>query len=300
MQGGTITTTGTIDSDVSHRFNARLTLSATLPITTTSLDNQTTLYLLPFKGNVIDLYDGSGAWDAFELGAGGININNGGLAVDENYDVFVYDDSGLTLELLVWTDDTNRATALALQDGIYVKTGATARRYVGTIRTVNDAATAKFGDTTGGIDTVAERFVWNYYNQVHRIMRVGDSTDDWAYDGAWRALNNSVANRVNFVQGLNEHPVKLTHHGHVDAAVNREGFIGIALDAVNVNNAFIKGAAGTTAGHYAVNSEYFEYIAIGFHYLQLTEKSDGGAITFTGDEGDATSYQYGGQGWLMG
>lgn len=300
LQGGPVTTTGTIDSDVSHRFNARLTLSATLPITTTSLDNQTDLYLLPFKGNIIDLYDGSGAWDAFELGAGGITIDNTDLVVDSNYDVFVYDDSGLALELLVWTDGTNRATALALQDGIEVKTGATTRRYAGTIRTVDDAATAKFADTSGGIDTLAERFVYNRYNQVHRFMRVGDSTDTWVYNGTWRSLNNSAVNRVSFVQGLNESPVKMLHTGKGITTAVREYFIGVALDATNVNSCFLKSHIGSTAGHLFLASEYFEYPGIGFHFLQLTENSPDGNVTATGDGGAAADTQFGGQGWLMG
>ncbi len=45
------------------------------------------------------------------------------------------DSSGTpTLEALVWTNDTTRATALVRQDGVWSKTGALTRRYLGTVR----------------------------------------------------------------------------------------------------------------------------------------------------------------------
>ena len=79
-----------------------------------------------------------------------------GLTASRVYDVFGYLNSGtLALELLIWTDATNRATALAYQDGVLIKSGNATRRYLGTI----------YINSTGGQteDTEIQRFVWNYY-----------------------------------------------------------------------------------------------------------------------------------------
>jgi hypothetical protein len=51
------------------------------------------------------------------------------------YDVFLYDSGGTpTLEILAWTGNTTRATALTTQDGVLVKSGDASRRSLGTVR----------------------------------------------------------------------------------------------------------------------------------------------------------------------
>ena len=78
----------------------------------------------------------------------------------KNYDVFLYDNSGvLTLSTEVWTDDDTRATAIARQDGVPVKSGAPIYRYLGTIRATGTNQTS---------DTAAIRGVWNFDNRVKR------------------------------------------------------------------------------------------------------------------------------------
>lgn len=98
-----------------------------------------TLYWTPYRGNRTSLYDGT-RWKVHAVAESSIALT--GLTSGKPYDVFLYDNAGTpTLELLVWTSDTVRATALALQDGVYVKSGATTRRYLGTIYTTATDAT---------------------------------------------------------------------------------------------------------------------------------------------------------------
>ena len=120
-----------------------------------------TLYFLPYTGNRIALYDGSD-WVLEEFSLASLSLT--GLAANTNYDIFIFENSGvLTLEAIAWTNNTTRATALALQDGVFVKTGAPARRYLGTVRTTG---------TTGQIeDSLVRRFVWNYYNRIEKPLR---------------------------------------------------------------------------------------------------------------------------------
>lgn len=133
----------------------RLTLASGVPITFDNKTAKTTLYYTPYNGNVILLYV-AGAWKFKTFTE--LSLSLSGYVADKNYDIWMYDNSGTpTLESTVWTDNTTRATSLAYQDGILVKSGDPTRRYLGTIRTTG---------TTGQCeDSDSKRFVWNMYNR---------------------------------------------------------------------------------------------------------------------------------------
>ncbi len=139
-------------------FCARLTTESGVPVSTSDRASQSTIYLTPYNGNKVSVYDGT-RWKFYVLTEKSLALS--GLTSGKNYDVFVYDTgSTLALELsAAWSSDTARTDALALQDGVYVKSGATSRRWVGTIRTTSTTTTA---------DTMQRRFVWNKYNQTLR------------------------------------------------------------------------------------------------------------------------------------
>ena len=179
----------------------RLSLTSAVPFTTSDVSGATTLYLAQATGKTISLYSGS-AWVRLESAQ--VSISLSGLTASKPYDVFAYDSSGtLTLELLVWTNSSTRATSLVLQDGVLVKTGSTTRRYLGTI----------YVDSGGGAvsDTYASRHLWNYYHRAKRPMRVLEATDSWAYaTGTWRQANSSTANQLSLVVGVAGTPVDIS------------------------------------------------------------------------------------------
>ncbi len=169
---------GCVGCAPASQISGRLTTESGVPISTSDRTAQGTIYWTPYLGSTVSLYDGSNwASYAFTERSLALTITSG-----KNYDVFLYNNSGtITLELsAAWTDDNTRATALVLQDGIYVKSGATTRRYVGTIRA---SGTNQTSDSGGGTTTQVggQRYVWNYYNRVGRWLAVFDSTDSWTY-----------------------------------------------------------------------------------------------------------------------
>jgi len=178
----------------------RLTLESGVAISTSDQSAKTTVYFTPYKGNIISLYDGSTWTDSAFVET---SLSLAGLTASKPYDIFGYLSSGtFTLEAVAWTNTTTRATALATQDGRYVKSGTTTKRYLGTV----------YINSTGGQtdDTVLKRYVWNAYNRCRRHLRVADATDSWAYTtGAWRQANNSAANQVDVVIGLAEAVIRL-------------------------------------------------------------------------------------------
>jgi hypothetical protein len=152
----------------------RLTLTSATPITSADVSGATTLYWTPYKGNKVALYDGS-SWSVSTFTQRSISVS--GLTASKPYDVWVYDNSGtITLELLVWTNDTTRATAIVLQDGVWCKTGALTRRYLGTL----------YVDSGGGAvtSTLAVRHLWNYYHRTPLPMFRMDTTNSWTYTTA--------------------------------------------------------------------------------------------------------------------
>lgn len=151
----------------------RLTLETGVPVSSADQSAKATLYYTPHVNEFITLYDGAG-WNVRTFAE--ISLDISGFTADKNYDIWAYDNSGtVTLDSTIWTDNFTRATALAYQDGVLVKSGTETRRYLGTIR-ING---------TGGQceDTITARFVWNMYNQVLRATGatgLGANTDQTA------------------------------------------------------------------------------------------------------------------------
>lgn len=244
-------------------FQARLTLTSGTPITSSDVTGATTVYLTPFNGNEIWLFT-SGRWKPYNLAE--ISLALGTVVSGKNYDIFVFDNAGtLTLEKLVWTDDTNRATALVTQDNIQVKSGATDRRYVGTIRTTSTTATE---------DSAAKRFCWNLYNQQNRTLtRIGDA-DSYTYSTAtWRQVNANTANQVEAVIGLAGYSflfVQIAHMMSRGATFdNASGQTGLGVDSTTVNSA-TGGRAITFSGMAAT---YSAFPSLGYHKYCWLENS---------------------------
>lgn len=286
---------GTATTDAARVDNAnlrsacegRLTLTSGTPITTSDVTAAETIYFTPYKGNCIALYDGTN-WVRRTFSELSVDVPD----VTGVHDVFAYDNAGtVALEVLVWTNDTTRATALTLQDGVLVKTGATTRRYLGSFY----STTAGNGQTE---DSYANRYLWNYYNRALRLMRVLEATNSWNYTTATiRQANASAANQLNFVIGVSEDIVSSEIHAfssNTTAGVFRT--VGIGLDSTT---AFTSGGLipnysqiNTLPGGH--NSSLKCYPGIGKHYLAWLEYSDAtGTATWYGDGGAPTLQQSG-------
>lgn len=271
--------------------NARLTTESGVPVSTSDRASQSTIYLTPINGGLISLYDGT-RWRLYLLTE--ISLALSGLTSGKNYDVFVYDNAGtLTLELsAAWTNDSTRADALALQDGVTVKSGAETRRWIGTIRTTG---------TTTTEDSVTKRFVWNAYNRVARGLLKRESTSSWTYNSATvRQANGSSANQVEVVVG-DVGCVELTLIGVCSATVSAVGVTVIGKDSTSAGAANIIGGYSLYTGGNASadsNCSLFDQPAAGYHYYAWLE-SCGAAVTLT-FYGDSTIQKCGLAGYVLG
>ena len=271
----------------------RLTLTTGTPVTTADVVDVTPLYMTPYKGNRIALYNGTN-WNVRTSAQ--ISVA-GGLTASKVYDVFCYDNGGTpTLELLAWTNDTTRATALTTQDGVLVKTGALTRRYLGTIRT----------NLSGNfVDGMANRWVWNYYNRILRPMRVLEATDSWNYTTATiRQANNAATNQLDFVIGVSEDVVSANL---MFAASNDTGGLGVsAAIGLDTTTAYTAGQLyasltiiAAETGQVRFGSAQIKlYPGVGRHYLSWNEVSGAtGTTTWYGDQGGANQSGIHGEVW---
>lgn len=269
----------------------RLTLTTGVPVTTADVTGATTIYYTPYCGNNIPLWNGS-AWAATTFTQ--VSLALGTLTSGLPYDVFGFLNTGaLNTELLAWTNDSTRATAITLQDGMYCKSGDHTRLYLGTFYTTSTTATE---DSKGGTTTQigAKRYVWNMYNRRSRPMAVFDSTDNWSYTtGTIRQANAAAGNKMSFILGLAEDTVSASLTSCVNLTANsaRGAQSLIGLDTTSAATAGAVQTQGyilsASAAQVALGGSYEGFPAAGKHDLNWNESGADITCLFIGDGGTA-------------
>jgi hypothetical protein len=257
----------------------RLTLQTGNPF---SVDNQTaktSLYFTPFRGNNIALYDGT-RWILSTFSE--LTLSLSGYTANKNYDIWVYSNSGTpTLDSTVWTNDTTRATSLAFQNGVYVKSGTATRRYVGTIRITG---------TTGQCeDSFSYRYVWNMYNRLRRVGFTYNTNVSWTYGtGAWRECNGGTGQvRFNWVAG---EPIDVySTLNDWFSTPGGGGYGGVCFDATTTASFdFLSYGGGLAQGFH--NPSVRSLFSAGYHYGTQVEWCNATGTHY--GNGSATSNAY--------
>jgi hypothetical protein len=294
--GASAVSWASVESDI-EIVEGRLTASSGVPVTIADVSGTANVYFTPYAGNRIALYDGSSAWDVLTFTE--ITISLSGYTAIKPYDVFAYNNSGtVTIETVIWTNNTTRATALAYQNGVLVKSGATTRRYLGTVY-INAAG----GQTE---DTILKRYIWNYYNRVSRTLRVMDTTNTWTYTTATvRQMNGSTANQVDVVVGVAEVPVSLSLRiGAQNSQAGVNLWAGIGHNSVGVPVVTSQSSYSTSPAAYYVQTlgaGLTIYPAVGFSYFPMLEWSTAaGTTTWYGNNTASTPTRSGMSGWIEG
>ncbi len=270
----------------------RLTLTSAVPITTTDVVSGSTLYYTPSAGAQITLWDGS-AWRLISFEEKSLPVNT--LAANTNVDIFGYfNDTTLSLEYgSAWTSNTLRSEEISLFNGVMCKTTNPTRRYIGSIRT-----------TASGFfeDSISKRFVWNAYNQVPRILQIFESTDSWTYNtAAFRPSRGTTNNCFEYIAGDVATALRAQAFSLASCTAGLSyAASGIGIDSTTVNSAQTWGANVTTVA-FVLISTYKGYLSAGYHTITWLECGGGVAtLSFYGDVGQPTLYQFGMYGEIMG
>ncbi len=259
----------------------RLTLTSGSPVTTADVTAATTVYFTPYKGNYITLYTGA-TWTTYTFSEISVAVPG---TTDTMYDIFAYDSGGnVTLETVAWTNTTTRATALVFQNGVYCKTGALDRRYVGSFCT-----TGVSGQTE---DSILKRYLYNYYNRVSRNTKVIDNTATWNYTLlAFRQARASTANQVQYVVGVGEDAATAKVLAAVFNTSSPVVVVGVGINSTTVNSAAVGGAQPVAAGSSVTTTSYYNGILpVGRTTLAWLESSGAaGTSTWIGASGNLQS-----------
>jgi len=270
-----------VASKTPHVNEGRLTLTSGTAVTTADVTGAGTLYFALDKGDQIALYDGSSTWETVVFSEMSIALS-GGTASRPN-DIFLdYNGGSPALAILAWTNDTSRATALTKQNGVWVKTGDTQQRYLGTVY---------LDGSNQCEDSNAKRHCWNLENQRIRPLKRVETTDSWTYTTAsYRQANGATANQVEVVLGLASAVEVILTAISANSGNGRWRMNAIGLDGTNANG--ITGRVTETAGEVGMTtSAYNEITAIGRHYLVWLEMSSAGdTTTWYGDNGGTSQF----------
>lgn len=271
--------------------SGRLTLTSGTPVTTIDVSSASLAYFTPYNGSQLTVWDGS-SWRITYFEEKTVSLS--AIVSGSNCDVFGFHLNGtIALELGdAWTSNTIRSSDISLFQGVMCKTQDPTRRYLGTIRT-NSTGMAE--------DSISKRFVWNYFNQVPRILRVIETTDSWSYvTAAWRRVQAVATNRFEYVCGDPTTFLRSTSQNialSLGATVAAAG--GIGIDSTTTNSAQIFGGEDIPSKVSQIQASYQGYPGVGYHSVNWLEYG-GANISFIGDLGIPLAYQAGMYGEIMG
>ena len=272
----------------------RISTTSGAAVVTSDVTNATTIYVTPYVGNHISLYDGT-IWQVYAPGEMSLAVP---ATANVNFDLFCQPVSGTpTLVAVTWSNDTLRITGLAKQDNVYVLSGTPSRRYLGTFRC---------GPSSGQVfNSAARRHVWNYYHRMDLHMVTYESVDSWTYStAAFRQALASAANQLDFVIGVSEDAVSATVQAHSSSSGGSQSRgVGVGVDSTTTSSAQQMGLTGDGASTDVAmyTASYCGFVSAGRHLLVWLEYAAATATaTWQGDNGAPTTTQSGIRGRLRG
>ena len=295
-------------------MNIRMSLSNTTAITTTDIKNATNLYIHPYNGAVVSLWNTTiNRWELKQFSSI-VTVSLASLAADTNYDIYLHFSSGsFQVEFVAWSSQLAGATppATGSQNGILVKSGEPNKRLIGCLRTTGSGQTeVSFGRVAAVGGSHPKLFVCNLYNQQPASFSI---LETGAVNGYSVGLNGWTSTTAGANAGTTQQFEKF---GGAGAINNKISFISRNPQAVNLNTTtYVKNAIAfyftyslnletptvaqffsqtpgipifeATSGGIAVVPAYTNTIVPGYHYLQLVSMTYAAQtqvyITWTGD-----------------
>lgn len=283
--GSGLSMSGTTLSASGFFQDFRLSLTSGVPVTTSDVTGATVIYAVPTTGNTISLYNGT-LW--VNRSSAQFSLSLGTLVSGRPYDVFCYDNAGTpTLEFTAWTNDSTRATALAYQDGILVKSGSLTRRYLGSFYTTSTTATE---------DSNTKRYLWNYYNRQNRALIRRESTASWTYTTSTvRQANGSALNQFDVMVGVNDSAINLALNVSCATSGDSNVIVGFGIDSTSSINIGQGGRDRANSRTTSLSATANFYLDAGRHYIAWLETSSAlGTTTWYGAYTDAGTTSYSG------
>jgi hypothetical protein len=257
-----------------------LTASVTQQIIPSGI-TQTSIIFTPYKGDKLSLFDGVSTWTTISFIETSLAL--GTLTSGLPYDVFAFNNSGtMALELLAWSSATVRATAIVKQNGVWVKSGATTRRLLGSIYTDSTLTTI---DDAGGIASAvgAQRYVSNLENRVSAPVYVWMS-GSWNYSSATVEQANATAGaKVSLMDTIGDAKIDLSLLVRLNnTIIANGGSAGFGTDSVTVFDNFhgsVCNPVSNAANNPATGSANYRNRLLGKHDINWLENGTGSGVS---------------------
>ena len=284
----------------------RMSLDPLTPTPTTDRigTNANTIYLHPYKGNTLPLYNTTTNSWVFEKINSILSFPLVGTGSNTNFDIFAYKtgSGSITLEYVPWTNSSagiSAASPKILIDGVFVKSGQNNKRFLGCTRTtITGQSEQSFGSSVPG-GSHPKQFLWNAYNQISVSCYSFDS-DSYNHNinsgvsTGWVRVNSLHSsggneNRFSFVVGETTYANvnARVYPASTSASITSHLLTHVAL-GINSNTTI------DTTGHQMIGTSLFvnqtptahlsKPFTSGFNYIQMFEKLEqntGGSMTIT-------------------
>jgi hypothetical protein len=192
--------------------NCRISLSANSAVPDSN-QSGSTIYLHPYNGNELALYDSiTTRWRVRRFGGVQGFSMSGASASNRNYDVYLYDTTNIdpvnatfAMEFVSWPGDRT-PPARTTQDGILVKNGDPTRRLIGVVRTTSGGrSTIDLGGSVAAPGTnYPKMYLANLYNLYDVRARFIFATNWNQRSNGWESPPPYGANaRIDMVQASN-------------------------------------------------------------------------------------------------
>lgn len=272
------------------KMSGRLTTESGVPNSQSDRSAQSTVYLTPYNGNHLAIYDGS-ADVTKSFSELTLTLNASAHLSGNVYDVYVFLSGGVvTLGTSpAWTSTSARGTGAGtaeyeLYNGYYrnkntmtMKNGASTysnitARYATLVGTIYCSANAQTDDT------LAKRYVWNYNNRLPRRMFTGKNASHTYTTGTVRAWNSNTTigeARMACVIGVADAAMGVRALSVYTSATSGLNYLYIGLNTTttpseNSSDAHslvgVGGGAIMTASHSVILQP-----VIGYNYIQALE-----------------------------
>lgn len=205
-------------------MNIRLSLDANVPATIReSIEASNTLYVHPFKGNTVTLYDVSlSAWRVYDFSSVlGISLASICNLSNTNYDIYLNRiNDTFKISSRVWSyqqpgyNNFTHPDETTYIDGIALHPTDLSKRLIGCVRTTNPGISEySYGNTAGpGISgSHPKLFIWNMYNREPVPFSIIDNRGQggtWSTttlgqnasaNGPFEKFGGTIDNRVSFI-----------------------------------------------------------------------------------------------------
>lgn len=291
-------------------MNCRLSLHATNSEPRVDIKNSNMIYLHPYKGNYVALWNaGAKKWE-LKLLKDIISRDLNDCKAETSYDIFLYHDgTNFQIELQEWSNQAVGSTPppLSEQNGVRVKPSEANKRLIGCLHT-NNTCTAEmsFGKTPASGGSYPKLWLWNAYNQIPIDFSILDSGqeqrttwtttasgDNAQAEGPFERFNGSVKNKVSFIT-RDFSPLTMTSVHTCETAGKFYFIHSLNRETPTVLDYFVQTPGKPIYESYGSQTMCYNtsnIIAPGFHYVQLASMTyTEQPVTFNLWKGNRHSY----------